>query len=124
MTRVLIVDDHEVVRRGVRTVLEARAEFEVIGEAADGKEALQKAVEFTPDVVILDIGLPFLNGLTAAELIKNLRPETKVVGFTMFDSPGIESTARRSGFDEFVSKSAGAKALVNAVHDASRITLH
>ncbi len=115
MTRVLIADDHEVVRSGIRAILEARRSIEVIGEASTGEEVVRQALELEPDLIVMDIGLPLVNGLTAGEMIKKIRPETSIVVFSMYDSTGMENTARELGFNGFVAKSEGATALLNAI---------
>ena len=70
MTRILIADDHEVVRSGLRTILEAQPNWEVVAEAADGKEAILKAIETKPDVAVLDYSLPLVNGVEATRQIR------------------------------------------------------
>ena len=77
--RILIADDHELVRRGLRSILVARAEWEVCAEAADGREAIEKAKELKPDVVLLDITMPHVNGLDAARIIRRDVPHAKVI---------------------------------------------
>src|SRR4029077_14948022 len=78
-TRILIVDDHEIFRRGLRSLLESHADWEVCGEASDGQDAVEKARHLQPDVVVLDITMPRLNGLDAARLIRKDTPAAKVV---------------------------------------------
>jgi DNA-binding NarL/FixJ family response regulator len=106
--RVLIVDDHETVRIGVRILLAGNPNWEVCGEAADGKQALREVVELNPDVVILDLSLPAMNGLEVAKEIHRIAPFTKVVCFSIHEVP---ATVRRIGVDAFVSKSAGVEML-------------
>ena len=115
MTRVLIADDHEVVRRGIRTILEGHPDLKVIGEAANGEEVLQRTLELLPDLIIIDVGMPLLNGLTAAEMIKKVRPETSIVVFTMYDSDGMARVANDLGLNGFVTKTEGTAALLRAV---------
>jgi DNA-binding NarL/FixJ family response regulator len=107
-SRVLIVDDHPVVRIGVRTLLAADPRWEVCGEAADGKQALREIAKLAPDVVILDLSLPGMNGFEVAKEIRRIAPSTKIVFFTIHDVP---ATAREVGADGFVLKSSGAEAL-------------
>lgn len=83
----LIVDDNEFVRRQVRTVLSLEASFDVVCESADGFDAIRKAEEFQPDVVLLDISLPHINGFQAALLIKKLAPKSELLFLTLHDNP-------------------------------------
>src|SRR6516225_6508446 len=91
MTRVklLLADDHEIVREGLRSLLGARRDFEIVGEAADGREAVALVEELKPDIVILDISMPLLNGLEATRQILKMRPQTKVLILTMHESDSL-----------------------------------
>src|SRR2546423_1781448 len=80
--RLLLVDDHPLVREGIRSCLSPHKQLEIVGEAADGREALDKAKELNPDVVLMDINLPGINGLEATRLLRNAVPETKVLILT------------------------------------------
>jgi DNA-binding NarL/FixJ family response regulator len=86
VTRILIADDYDVVRSGLRSILEAHPNWQVVAEAADGKEAILKAVETKPDVAVLDYSLPILNGLEATRQIRARLPRTEVLMFTMHDN--------------------------------------
>src|SRR5215813_13848116 len=83
MTRILIADDHEVVRSGLRSILEAHPGWDVVAEAADGKEAIKKALETKPDVAVIDYSLPLLSGIEATRQIRKREPGTEVLIFTM-----------------------------------------
>ena len=106
--RVLIVDDHPIVRVGVRILLAANPKWEVCGGAADGEEALREIAKLAPDVVILDLSMPVMNGFEVAREIRRIAPSTKIVIFSIHDVP---ATAREVGADGFVLKSAGIEAL-------------
>src|SRR6266850_6536495 len=84
--RVLLVDDHPVVREGVRSSLEAYDHIEIIGEACDGEEAIQRITETMPDVVLMDISMPNVSGLEAMKRIQKFLPSTKVIILTMHDN--------------------------------------
>ena len=104
--RILVADDHETVRMGVRMALARDPQFEVCGEAANGREAIAKVKELHPDAVVLDVSMPLMNGLEAAREIRRLAPAAKIVMFSMYDSAQMMATARDAGADAFVLKSA------------------
>lgn len=106
--RVLIVDDHAVVRVGVKVLLSANPKWEVCGEAADGWHALREIVKLAPDVVILDVSMPVMNGFEVVQEIRRIAPATKVVLFSIHD---VAATALQVGADGFVLKSSGVEAL-------------
>src|SRR6476619_3834414 len=95
MTTILIADNHEVVRCGVHALLAERSDWEVVSEAADGKEAVAQAIKTTPDVAIIDYSLPFLNGVEVTKQIRQRSSGTKVIIFTMHDNnDSIRETVR------------------------------
>jgi DNA-binding NarL/FixJ family response regulator len=108
VNRVLIVDDHEIVRMGVRILLAGKTQWIVCGEASDGQQALREVLNLAPDVVILDLSLPVLNGFEVAREIRRIAPFTKIVFFSIHDVPSI---ARQIGVDAFVAKSSGLEVL-------------
>ncbi|MEI7556170.1 response regulator transcription factor [Candidatus Chlorohelix sp.] len=124
--KVLIVDDHAVVRQGLITFLELQNEIEVVGEASNGKEALQKVKELHPDVVLMDLVMPVMDGLTALKEIKLLRPETEVIALTSFADDEKVFTAIRSGATGYLLKDVQPQDLVKAVLAAERgeVQLH
>jgi DNA-binding NarL/FixJ family response regulator len=113
--RVLIVDDHEIFRRGLRALLEPSSEWQICGEAVDGWDAVEQCQSLKPDIVVLDVSMPRLNGLEAARLIKKEDPEPKIVIITQHDSPQIRSAALEAGARAFVTKSAVGNELVTAL---------
>src|SRR5437016_4961058 len=116
--RLLVADDHDVVRRGVRTLLEEQPGWEVAAEAADGREAVEKAKLVQPDVTILDLSMPELNGLEAAREILKTVP-TKVLILTMYDSDPLIRQTLEAGARGYLLKSDAGRDLVSAV-DALR----
>jgi two-component system, NarL family, response regulator NreC len=84
-TRIMLADDHTLFRQGIRTLISAEADMEVVGEASNGGDAVEKAAELRPDVVLMDIGMPGLSSFEATRQIKKNRPETKVLFLTMYD---------------------------------------
>jgi DNA-binding NarL/FixJ family response regulator len=85
--RVLLADDHKVVRDGLRLLIDGQRDMRVVGEAGNGKEALRQARDLKPDVVVMDLSMPELNGLQATERLKAERPEIKVVALTVHEDP-------------------------------------
>lgn len=102
--KILIVDDHPVVRDGLSAVLETQADFEVVGEAGDGREAVAQVEQLQPDVVLLDLDMPVMDGLEALRRIIQLRPQTKVIIFTVFDTDERILAAVRAGAQGYLLK--------------------
>lgn len=117
--RLLIADDHEIVRRGLRALLEAQPGWEVAAEAADGRDAVEKAKLIKPDITILDISMPALNGLEAARQIVRSVAQTKVLVLTMHDSDPLIQQVLEAGARGYLLKSDASRDLVSAV-DALR----
>jgi DNA-binding NarL/FixJ family response regulator len=118
--RILVADDHEVVRRGVCALLEGHAGFQVCEEAADGREAVEKAKHSLPDVVILDIGMPGLNGFDAARQIRSVSPDSEVLILTMHESEQVIREVLAAGARGYVLKSDAGRDLITAVEALSR----
>jgi DNA-binding NarL/FixJ family response regulator len=112
--RILVADDHEVVRKGLVSLLQAQPEWQVIGEAGDGREAVDKALQLKPDVVILDIGMPSLNGLEATRQILKTNPHARVLILTLHDSDQVVREVLNAGARGFLLKSDAARDLVAA----------
>ena len=118
--RILIVDDHHVVRRGVRSLLEREPGFEVWGEAGDGREAIAKAQELKPDAIVMDISMPVMNGLDATREITRLSPEIRIVVLSQHASPEMMREAFKAGAHGYVVKSEASAKLIEALYKASR----
>ncbi len=118
--RILVADDHEVVRRGVCALLEGHAGFQVCDEAVDGREAVEKAKRSLPDVVILDIGMPGLNGFDAARQIRTVSPDSEVLILTMHESEQVIREVLAAGARGYVLKSDAGRDLIAAVEALSR----
>ena len=113
--RILVADDHEIVRRGICALLKSHAGWDVCTEAADGREAVESAKQLDPDIVILDIGMPNVNGLTAARQILQNDPQQKILFLTITDSEQIVREVLQAGARGFVLKSDAARDLLTAV---------
>jgi DNA-binding NarL/FixJ family response regulator len=113
--RILLADDHEIVRRGLCSLLQKHEGWEVCGEASDGREAIMMAQQLKPDVVIVDIGMPHLNGLDTTRQLLQLDPHFKVMVLTITDSDQVIREALSAGARGFVLKSDAARDLVSAV---------
>ena len=114
-TRILIVDDHEIFRRGIRSLLEASPDIVICGEASSGLEALEKAKEFRPDVVLMDISMQGITGLDATRLIRSEVPNSKIIILSQHDSLQMQSAATKMGASAFVTKSQAARSLIQAI---------
>jgi len=113
--RILIADDHEVVRRGIRSLLESHPGWEVCREAGDGREAVELCKELNPDLILLDIGMPNLNGLDATRQIVINCPQTRILILTIHDSEQVVLEAQAAGARGFLLKSDLGRDLVSAV---------
>jgi DNA-binding NarL/FixJ family response regulator len=113
--RILIADDHEVARKGIRALLESHVGWEVCGEARDGREAVDCASRLKPDVLLLDIGMPNLNGLDAARQILAVTPEARILILTVHDSEQVVREVLAAGARGFLLKSDAGRDLVAAV---------
>ncbi len=111
----LLVDDHTLFRQGVRRLLESESDFEVVGEAADGGEAVEKARELRPDIVLMDIGMPGLSSFESARQIKKNRMETKILFLTMYEDEDYLVQCLEVGASGYVLKDTPAPQLLTAV---------
>ena len=119
--RILIADDHDVVRQGLRALLETQPGWEICGEAATGRETVEKTRKLKPDIVLLDIIMPELNGLEALRRIRKARPETQVLVLTMHESEDLIGQALKAGARGFMLKSDAGRDLITAI-DGNKIS--
>jgi DNA-binding NarL/FixJ family response regulator len=113
--RVLVADDHTIVRQGLVGILKASADIEVVGEAGDGAEAVEKATKLKPDVVVLDVSMPHLNGIEAARRIRDALPGTRVLVLTMHDDEEYVLKMVRAGASGYLLKDSAASELLAAI---------
>jgi DNA-binding NarL/FixJ family response regulator len=118
--RILLVDDHPIVRQGLKTLLEGHSGWEVIGEASDGAEAVEKAKNLSPDVMVLDVTMPRMNGLEACRLLRRQSPALEILFVTQHDSPQMMREALEAGARGYVVKSNAARDLLAAVEAVSQ----
>jgi len=123
---VLLVDDHAVVRQGVRAFLEARAEFVVIGEAGSGKEAVKLTEQHIPDIVLMDLIMPEMDGVEATRQVKNISPRTQIVVLTSYHEDENIFPALEAGAISYILKDVDLDELAEAIQKAARgeVTLH
>src|ERR1700761_2006586 len=119
-TKILIADDHGVVRKGLRLLLEQYAEIEVIGEAANGRDAVRLAAELTPDIILLDVAMPLLNGIEAAEQIRKANPRPGIIVLTMHADEGYVLRALNAGVKGYLLKESAEDDLLRAVKAVSQ----
>jgi DNA-binding NarL/FixJ family response regulator len=114
---IFIVDDSAAIRRSLRSFFASQTGFEVCGEAADGLDAIEKAKEANPDLIILDLSMPHLNGLDTASILSPLMPEVPIILFTAFDTVIRHSDANAYGISAIVSKTESLNALAEQVQN-------
>ena len=113
--RILIVDDHDLLRQGIRSLLLSRADFDVCGEAMDGQEAIEKSRQLKPDLVVMDISMPRLNGLDATREIRKILPQTAILILSQHKSAEMIREAQRAGAQGYVVKSSIAANLMRGI---------
>lgn len=118
--RVLIADDHTIVRAGVRLLLEAEKDIEVVGEAVNGEDAIKLAESLRPDVILMDIAMPGINGMEATRKIRSRLPEIQIVVLTMHRSDEYFFEVLKAGASGYVLKGAETNELINAIQEVSR----
>lgn len=113
--RLLLVDDHALFRKGIARLLKKASGFEVVGEAQDGQEAIELAQELKPDVILMDISMPGINGIEATRVIHERHPQVCIIGLSMYDDPEKERAMRAAGATDYKSKGCAAAELVSAI---------
>jgi DNA-binding NarL/FixJ family response regulator len=113
--RLLLADDHDIVRRNLREIIESRTDCIIVGEAIDGVQAVQLVRELTPDLAVVDISMPLLNGLDAARQMRKASPRTKILILTMHDAGALIAQIQETGVDGYVLKSDAPKRLPLAI---------
>lgn len=119
-TRVFLADDHRILREGIRTLLQREPNIEVVGEAGDGKEAVDKVTQLIPDIVLMDITMPGINGLEATRQIKKKTPQVKVLILTMHETGQYLSQMLQAGASGYVVKTTSTSDLISAIKAVHR----
>jgi len=117
MNRILIVDDHAMIRRGIQSILRTLPDWEVMGEASNGEDAVRMTNDLKPDVVLMDISMPGMSGLEATRAIRKISPQTKVLLLTLHDSPEWVETALNAGARGYLLKSDAEGELLRALDE-------
>ncbi|MCF6093398.1 response regulator transcription factor [Microaerobacter geothermalis] len=117
---ILLVDDHQLFREGIKRILNMEADFSVVGEAGDGETACQLAQVLQPDVILMDVNMPHMNGVEATEIIHQYTPESKVIILSIHDDEGYVQKTLRSGASGYLLKEMEAEELIDAVKAVSR----
>ena len=118
--RVMLADDHAVVRQGIANLLDDQADMEVIAEAADGQEAVDLAAKMLPDIILMDMSMPKLNGVEATRIIHNDWPGIRIIGLSMFEEADRAQAIRDAGAIDYITKSGPAEKLINAIRASTR----
>jgi two-component system response regulator NreC len=118
--RILLADDHNVVRRGLKLLLESQPEFSVVGEAADGRQAVEQAEATSPDIVVLDVAMPNLSGIEAAQRIIGARPQTAVIVLSMHSDEGYVLRALKAGAKGYLLKDSAEGDLIDAIRAVAK----
>ena len=117
--RVFIAEDHETVREGLKLILQSQSDLEIVGEAADGATAVESAKRLMPDVVLMDISMPKMNGLKATKLLRDCCPETKVLALTRHNEGAYLQEMLRAGASGYVLKQSASAELIRAIRDVA-----
>jgi two-component system response regulator NreC len=114
--RVVLADDHRMMREGIRALLERQKDIEVVGEAADGREAVRLAAQLSPDVVVMDVSMPLLNGIEATRQIRRDSPDVAVLILTVHESEDYVAQLLAAGANGYIIKRAAGDELISAIH--------
>jgi len=116
--RVMLADDHRVVRQGLSALIEGQSDMEIVGEAADGVEAVSLARKCSPDVILMDINMPKMNGLEATRIISAELPQTRIIGLSINDDPETIAAMQAAGAANHVGKDCGSRTLLTVIRNA------
>jgi two-component system response regulator DegU len=117
MTKILLVDDHPLFREGVRALLSVEPDIEVVGEAADGKQAIELAAKLSPNIIVMDLVMPGMNGMQAAQLLHDRYPDIKILILSMYDDDEYVCQILKAGASGYVLKRAAGEDLLRAIRE-------
>jgi len=117
--RIVLADDHATVRQGLKLLIDAQADMQVVGEAGDGRAAIDRVEQFKPDVIVMDISMPGMNGLNATRTLKDLHPESRVVALTRYSDDAYLQELLRAGVAGYVLKQSASIELLQAIRAAA-----
>jgi len=120
LIKILIVDDQSLFREGLNTLLSVQTDFSVVGEAANGEESLRMAIQFQPDVVLMDLRMPIMDGITATQRLRNILPQSKVIVLTTFDEDKDIYDGLRAGAVGYLLKDVSSEKLYEAIRAAAK----
>lgn len=115
--RVVIADDHPVMRNGLSEIISKQDDMEILGQAADGEEVVRITLQVKPDVVLMDVIMPVLDGIAATRKIVSERPETCIIGLTMYEDPSVDNEMRLAGASQCLTKSCPTEVLLSAIRN-------
>ena len=121
LIRVLVVDDHELTRFSLKLALDCHQQIKLVGLASNGKEAIEMAEHHRPDVIILDLQMPVMDGLTASSHIKAIEPKTQIIAYSSIDDPQINLISQRERIDAFCKKDTPTKDLIKLVEELGNL---
>ncbi|QDZ40142.1 response regulator transcription factor [Euhalothece natronophila Z-M001] len=122
--RVLIADDHELTRYSLKLILSTREAITLVGVACNGQEALEMTQEYAPDVLVMDLQMPIMDGLSASKKIKQLHPQAQIIAYSSLEDPQTEALAQTAPIDAFCSKETPTEELVTLIKQLGREVSH
>ena len=122
--RVLVVDDHELTRFSLKLAFSSQKQIELVGLASNGKEAIEMVERYRPDVIILDLQMPVMDGLSASSYIKSISPTTQIIAYSSVEDPQLEDMSQTAPIDVFCKKDTATKDLINLVKQLGSQKLH
>lgn len=118
MVGILIVDDHKLLREGLKSLIQAEPDFHVLGEAENGRQGVEMALKLKPDVVLMDINLGDMHGIQATQLIIAHRPNTRVIGLSMHDDLGVADAMYQAGAVNYLTKNSPVEKILKTIRDS------